>query len=274
MAAVAEKWLDNDRIAEHCDFWMTFIAHYLQRRGEYKILHRDASRLAMCEILANQNRNYLVKADFIARQPSNTKCPFFGANMPSYNGQLYLNPKTFRDTVIGDDAYFLIPADPYVIRPKNNAILNEEPGAGEPYTAAANEHFFQILYKNPAGDDDVAYVYIQGRDIHMNMIIVLLMNAIRIGGNTLAFCDQVTDADELGEPEWDIYGGNVTCFQLGKKNNSTIMWDTQLPDGFTAYVPNSDWGNGRGPIRVDEELSEGTPLESDDELTWPWSDNE
>lgn len=163
MAAVAEKWLDNDRIAQHCDFWLTFIARYLQKRGEYQILHYDASRLAMCTILSQQDRNYLVKADFIAREPSTASCPFFGANMPQYNGQLYLNPSTFYDTVYGSTAYFLIPADPNVIRPKKVGILNEEPGMGVPYTPATSEHFFKIMYKTREGDDEDAFVYIQGR---------------------------------------------------------------------------------------------------------------
>lgn len=98
------------------------------------------------------------------------------------------------------------------------------------------------------------------------------MNATNMGGNVLQLCTEITDEDALGDKVWDIYDG-APCFQLGKNDNSAINPETLLPNGFTAYVPNSYWGHGRGPIKTNEELSEGTPLD-DDDLTWPWSDNE
>lgn len=95
MSAVAEKWLCNDNIEEHCDFWLTFIANYLKTSGNFRLVLKASERLERCRILAQQNRNYLVRADLVAREPTSASCPFFGANMPAYEGQLYLNPRTF-----------------------------------------------------------------------------------------------------------------------------------------------------------------------------------
>ena len=170
MSAVAEKWLSNDRIAEHCNFWQQFIAYYLKTQGKYRLLPGCPEMLERCQILAKQNRNYLVKEDFIAREPTSASCPFFGANIPSYKGLLFLNPRTFEYTVVGDDAYFLIPSDPFVIRPQNFAILNEQPGLSVPYTRVENEHFFKVLYTTKQGDEEEAYVYVQGNAHKVDII--------------------------------------------------------------------------------------------------------
>lgn len=193
--------------------------------------------------------------------------------MPGYEGQLYLNPKTFQYTVIGDDAYFLMPADPEVIRPQNFAILNEQPGAILPYTRAKNEHFFKVMYKTAQGDEEEAYVFVQGNEQKLYMIQKLVMNATNIGGNVLTLCQYITDAVDLGNKCWDIYQGRVACFQLGKKNDSRLMYETGLPEGFTAYAPGSSWGEGLGPVKIDEELSDGTPMEGTS-MDWMFSDSE
>ena len=52
MSAVAEKWLCNDKIAAHCDFWLTFIANYLKTRGLYRLNLSAADRLERCRSLA------------------------------------------------------------------------------------------------------------------------------------------------------------------------------------------------------------------------------
>lgn len=272
MSAVAGKWLSNDRIAEHCNFWQQFIANYLKTQGKYRVL-RYCEMLERCRILAKQNRNYLVKEDFIAREPTSASCPFFGATNPSYNGQLYLNPRTFEYTVVGDDAYFLIPADPYVIRPQNFAILNEQPGLSEPYIPIEGEHFFKVLYTTKSGDEEEAFVYVQGNEHKANIIHQLVMNATNIGGNTLCLCQCITNDVELGEKYWDIYQGGVACFQLGRKDKSTVMYETRLPEGFVAYAPGSSWGEGKGPVKEEEELSDGTPIDWSN-LSQVWSDEE
>ena len=52
MSAVAEKWLCNDRIAKHCDFWLNFIANYLKAGGNYRLNLSAAKRLDRCRNLA------------------------------------------------------------------------------------------------------------------------------------------------------------------------------------------------------------------------------
>lgn len=193
--------------------------------------------------------------------------------MPSYDGQLYLNPQTFKGTVVGDDAYFLIPADPHVIRPQNFAVLNEQPGMLVPYTRALNEHFFRVLYKTVQGNEEEAFVFVQGNKEKLWIIQQLVMNATNIGGNVLCYCDYVTNEIELGEKQWDIYEGGVACFQLGRKDYSKPLYETGLPEGFTAYAPGSSWGEGLGPVKAEEELSDGTPMEGTS-MEWMFSDDE
>ena len=67
--------------------------------------------------------------------------------------------------------------------------------------------------------------------------------------------------------------GCVACFQLGRKDYSKPLYETGLPEGFTAYAPGSSWGEGLGPVKAEEELSDGTPMEGTS-MEWMFSDNE
>lgn len=52
-----------------------------------------------------------------------------------------------------------------------------------------------------------------------------------------------------------------------------MMYETRLPEGFVAYAPGSSWGEGKGPVKEEEELSDGTPIDWSN-LSQVWSDEE
>lgn len=68
------------------------------------------------------------------------------------------------------------------------------------------------MYKTAQGDEEEAYIFVQGNEQKLFMIQQLVMNATNIGGNVLTLCQYITDAVDLGNKYWDIYQGKVACF--------------------------------------------------------------